>query len=314
MEWITRFAAFVPYAHSVSVQLDDKRFVPLPINIDTLNVVFGKKLQTEAEAVAFVDDLAQPIISERNAAEYLVSKLGERLTDTFFRPYTKKMWALELEDIDAAIVKRIPIRFSLDSRYFPDDIFQALPKGCYSDLFGRILDHEHIRAHCATAFDKAMMKNYCHTFNSMPIDEFYDFRFGPLPYRSIRFHHDVVEDERDTGPSPVVNFSDWSKFTRRTDWSKLPEHQVRDTGCKLLTTEEPCDYRVNGFERYYPIRDAGGETAGVLERYKSLAAGDKTVDFIGRCGTYKYLDMHQVINQSLQGARKWLSAYRSCSD
>ena len=141
------------------------------------------------------------------------------------------------------------------------------------------------------------------------IDTYYDNRFGPLPYRSIRFHHRVVEGETaPAGRAATVNFSDDGPYTRETDWSELPAHRIHATGRRTLTREEPCDYRDNDFERYYPVKTSDGRYDAVYRQYKTLAEQEPGMTFIGRCGTYQYLDMHQVINQSLMSAESFLAA------
>jgi UDP-galactopyranose mutase len=149
-----------------------------------------------------------------------------------------------------------------------------------------------------------MESEYIHVFNSMPIDEYFEYRFGELPYRSIRFHHRYARQ----APSEVAvtNFTDDGPFTRETVWNSLPGHVIRATGRVSVATEEPCDYRENGMERYYPVRTADDRSVGIYRRYKALAAENPRIAFIGRCGTYQYLDMDQVINQSLQQVRAWL--------
>ena len=234
------------------------------------------------------------------------ANIGAVLTDLFFRPYTQKMWGLELEDMDASVVKRIPLRHDNEDRYFPDDSYQMLPSFGYTRLFGNMLDHPRIRVTLTEPFDTSMLPGYAHCFNSMPIDAFFDDRFGPLPYRSIRFHHQTVPFETGCGSAATINFTDSLPFTRQTDWSRLPCH-VADRGIsKTITREEPCGYAENGYERYCPVRTSDGRYQAVYDRYEALAARSGNVTFIGRCGTYRYLDMHQVINQSLRHALDWI--------
>jgi UDP-galactopyranose mutase len=141
----------------------------------------------------------------------------------------------------------------------------------------------------------------------MPIDEYFGSCLGPLPYRSIRFHHRSEAGGYALGMTSVVNFTDNGRFTRQTDWSLLPGHVMRETGRKTVTLEEPCDYCENDMERYYPIKTQDGSNDALYERYKDLALKERKLRFIGRCGTYQYLDMDQVINQSLQGVRTWIA-------
>lgn len=301
INWIKRFADWIPYEHRVRAQLSDRRTVPLPINIDTINTIFDEKISDADGIKDFFNSIS--IKYERpaaNAAEWLYSNIGKILTDLIFRPYTLKMWDLHLEEMDASVVRRIPIRFDREDRYFPDDDFQALPRNGYTDFFQRLLDHPAIKVDLNVKFQPGDEKYYAMCFNSMPIDEFYDFKFGELPYRSIRFHHEV------RAPSSLetwatTNFTDTGPYTRETRWEILPRHLITDTGRRTITREEPCDYRLNNFERYYPVKTADGRHTRCFEQYKLLAKqNNPNVEFIGRCGNYQYLDMDQVINQSIR--------------
>jgi UDP-galactopyranose mutase len=280
---------------------------PLPVNRTTVNLVFGKSLQTVDEMTAFLHEVAIPRDMPRSAAEYLYSRIGTELTDLFFRPYTRKMWNLELEEMDAAVVKRIPLRYDGEDRYFPSDRYQFLPQDGYTALVDAILDHPEIRVSTGTPFEKHMQVGFDFCFNSMPIDEYFESCLGPLPYRSIRFHHRVEASSYALGTTSVVNFTDDRRFTRQTDWSRLPGHVTRETAQKTVTLEEPCDYRENNMERYYPIKTHDGGNDVLYERYKDMARKEPRLRFIGRCGTYQYLDMDQVINQSLRGAHAWIA-------
>ena len=303
--WLRRFGTWVPYTHRVRAVLEDGRFVPLPVNLDTINAVFGTTLVNETDTAAFLARIAEPIKNPRNAADYLNARIGRQLTDLFFRPYTKKMWTLDLEDMDEAVVRRIPLRFDTEDRYFPNDRFQMMPRDGYTALFDSILDHSRITVAVRTSYERGMEREYVHCFNSMPIDVFFDQTLGELPYRSIRFHHRSEAVAAERGWS-VTNFVDGGPYTRETWWHLLPGHIQTETGLHTLTQEEPCDYKDNGFERYYPVKTADGRYQAIYAGYKELADKLPGMNFIGRCGTYQYLDMDQVINQSLTGAEKWL--------
>jgi UDP-galactopyranose mutase len=307
VDWLSRFTRFVPYQHKVRARLPDGRTVPLPVNRQTINTVFGLALDTPDRIAAFLRSQAAAIPAPANAAEHLNASIGPVLTDTFFRPYTRKMWARELEDMDAAVVRRVALRHDDEDRYFPTDPFQVMPEHGYTALFTAILDHPRITVSTGTAFTPAMRAGHAHCFNSMPIDEYFDTRFGPLPYRSLRFHHREVPRETPT-EAAVVNFTDTGPYTRETDWTWLPNHIARPGPAKTLTIEEPCAPEDNAMERYYPVKTSDGSAEALLARYRDLAAADDAMTFIGRCGTFQYLDMDQVINQSLMGARRWLAA------
>jgi UDP-galactopyranose mutase len=307
VDWLTRFGTFIRYEHRVQALLTDGRCVGLPVNRTTINHVFGVSLRDSDAVQAFLRKKAACIPAPANAAEFLAASIGTQLTDLFFRPYTRKMWGLELENLDVSVVKRIPIRFDDEDRYFPGDTHQLLPRFGYTRLFENILDHERIRLMLNEPFQAAMLAGYVHCFNSMPVDVFFDEHFGPLPYRSIRFHHNTVPFAHQKGSAATINFTDDSPFTRATDWSLLPFHVVERGETKTVTVEEPCDYTENDYERYYPVKTSDGRYQAVYEQYRLLAAESRNITFIGRCGTYQYLDMHQVINQSLIRAAEWLA-------
>jgi UDP-galactopyranose mutase len=308
IDWITRFATFVPYEHRVQALLADGSVVPLPINRSTINAVFGVRLGTDDAVRDFLRRQAADIAAPANAAEYLNARIGRTLTDLFFRPYSRTMWGLDLEAMDAAVVKRISLRTDEEERYFPADRFQGLPMGGYAALFARILDHANIRVALGTPFDRAMLAGQAHCFNSMAIDEYFENTYGALPYRSIRFHHATPDAGYAVGTAAQVNYTVAGRFTREIDWSRLPGHQRQDTGRKTITREEPCDDRDNAMERYYPVKTSDGRYDAAYRRYQALSEQDGRVSFIGRCGTYRYLDMHQVISQSLAGVRAWIAA------
>ena len=315
LDWVSRFAEWIPYKHRVRALLPGAKTAPMPINLDTVNEVFGTDFADAAAVQAHLARIAVPHENPRNAAEHLESRIGTVLTDLFFRTYTKKMWNLDLEEMDASVVKRLPLRFDREDTYFPTSERQILPKGGYTQLINRILDHPLITVSLDTPFDHAMTRTALHTFLSMPIDEYFGFSEGELPYRSIRFHERRVEAAEVGEPwsgladrCSVLNFTDDGIYTRETAWHLLPGHLVHDTGARLFTREEPCDYRQNNMERFYPVKTADKHNDRLYAAYVAIAAKQQDVTFIGRCGTYRYLDMDQVINQSLMGAEAWLRA------
>ena len=305
VEWVKQFGEFVPYTHKVRALLPSDVAVPLPINLDTVNAVFGTAYETAEQVRAHLAEVSLPIAEPANAAEHLYANIGRELTDLFFRPYTKKMWGMELEEMSAAVVKRIPLRFDRTDTYFADDEIQMMPRAGYTALFEALLDHPNISLALNTIFEKTMLAQYDFCFNSMPIDEYFKFTLGELPYRSLKFYHETHEGLPAQDWS-VTNYTGAEKFTRETAWHVLPHHVAQDTGRHTRTREEPCDYRDNNMERYYPVKTADGRFNALYEKYKALAASEPKVAFIGRCGTYQYLDMDQVINQSLANVEKWL--------
>lgn len=267
VEWLTRFTTWIPYKHKVKAALADGRLVTLPVNRETSAIVGA-----------------------------------DRVVDTFFRPYTRKMWGVEIEALSPDILNRVPVRDDLNEYYFPDDAFQAMPTHGYTALVESILDHPGITVTLNTPFERGMTDAHAHVFNSMPIDEFHQFQFGELPYRSIRFHTFDFPTAH-LFPVAVVNFTHDGPHTRVTEWKNFPGHGD-NPAFTSLTFEEPCDYRDNGFERFYPVKDLAGANRETYKRYAALPAPDMT--FIGRCGLYAYLDMHQAVSSALATARRYL--------
>ena len=148
-----------------------------------------------------------------------------------------------------------------------------------------------------------MLKEFDYCFNSMPIDEYYDFRFGHLPYRSIKFKHETLDNDNSLG-HVTINYSDSSKYTRETWWHNITNHHVHKKNLYIRTKEVPCNYEDNNYERYYPVKTHDDRFGKIYKKYLDLPK-DK-IEFIGRCGTYQYLDMHQVVNQSMININKWI--------
>jgi len=268
IDFLSRFTEWIPYQHKVKAMLDNGRLVTLPVNKET-----------------------SEIVGEDN------------VLDIFYRPYTKKMWGMTLEEIDPGIINRVPVRNDLNELYFPNDSFQALPSNGYTAIVKRMLDHPLIRISLNTFFDKSSLDGYEHCFNSMSIDEFFDNIHGRLPYRSIKFHTHTLPINK-VFPVAVVNFTHEEKYTRVTEWKNLPNHGESKV-FSTLTFEEPCDYVENNYERYYPVKDLSQLNRNLYKRYASMTPNNVT--FIGRCGLYAYLDMHQAIASAMSISKKYLS-------
>lgn len=261
MDFLSRFTEWVPYEHRVKALLSDGTFVTFPPNRETVEKV-GK----------------------------------DNLVDTFYRPYTEKMWNRSLEEVAPNILSRVPIREDDEDRYFPKDVYQVMPVDGYTALVERMLDHENISVYTNCEFLRTSEEYYDHVFNSMPIDKYYDFIHGKLEYRSIKFHTVTLPFEKFL-PATTVNFTNHGPYTRITEWKNIPGHG-HNAYNTTVTTEEPCDYMDNNFERYYPVADKDNKYR--YELYKSIP-NDK-VTFIGRCGQYVYIDMHQAVNSAMRTA------------
>ena len=267
VSFLSQFTEWMPYKHKVKAMLADGRLVTLPVNRETCEIV-GK----------------------------------ENVLDIFFRPYTKKMWGISIEELDPEILDRVPVRDDMNDFYFPNDQFQALPKSGYTRLIENMLDHPSIKITLNQPYQKNVEKDYAHTFNSMSIDEFFDNRHGVLPYRSIKFHTMHVPSPR-LFPVATVNFTHEEKYTRVTEWKNLPGHGA-NPAYTTLTFEEPCDFSDNNFERYYPVKDLRQENRTLYKKYHAMAPAHTT--FIGRCGLYAYIDMHQAVNSAMAIAENFL--------
>ena len=265
-DWITQFGEWVEYKHKVKAQLSNGEYVTLPVN-----------------------KLTKEIVGEEN------------ILDIFYRPYTKKMWDKEIEELDPNILKRVAVRDDDNEYYFPKDIYQIMPKDGYTKVFEKILDHQNIVVKLNTPFHKDMESDYQHVFNSMPIDVYYDYRFGELPYRSLKFHNVNLPMVRAL-PASVVNFTNNSPYTRIAEWKNFPEHGSNNKWT-TLTYEEPCDYIDNDYQRYYPVKDIDGINQTIYKTYKEIE--NTKVTFIGRCGMYVYIDMHQAVMSSLATVKRF---------
>lgn len=302
VDYLSRFTQWTPYKHKVMANVSNLGQVPIPLNLTSINKIYGLTLSGKEDMEAFLDRIRIHNSSPGNALEYLESVYGAELTELFFARYTKKMWDLDLTQMPVSVVARIPVRYD-DNPYYFNDKYQLMPTNGYSEMFDRLLDHKNIEVSLGVVFNKAMEAEFLHCFNSMPIDEYFDYVFGELPYRSVVFEH-VVKKPFEF-EVPTVNFTDQSKYTRVTSWELYP-----GAGKGLvpkITYEIPCDYMQNNLERYYPVKTIDGEPQRKYEKYRDLAKKLKHVSFIGRCGQYIYYDMHQVVANSLSIANDFLA-------
>lgn len=327
-EWASRFTEWVEYKHWVRAMLGNGTTVPLPINRKTLEALFADRLDDFAYEnnlldheehssaryksgthAAFLETLVEKHAEVTNSRQHVENSVGKELCDLFFAPYTKKMWALELDQLPASVAARIPTNVESGSYlYFPKDKYQFLPKNGYTEMVQNILDHENIVVELNTGRAEAQEnEEFQHVFTSEPIDTFFDCSLGELPWRSIKMHTYSVPLPSALD-APVVNFTHTGPHTRITEWKKLPAHG-ENAFWTTLTAEEPCDYKENSMERYYPVKTTQRDCPyrDLYNRYVDLAEKQKDVTFIGRCGTFQYLDMWAVIIQSLRTVRKFMA-------
>jgi len=286
-EHLSQFTEWRPYEHRVLAKVDGM-LVPIPINLDTVNTLYGLDLTSE-ELPAWFAERAEKVEEIRTSEDVVVSVVGRELYEKFFRGYTRKQWGLDPSELDRSVTARVPTRTNRDDRYF-GDTFQAMPLHGYTKMFERMLDHPNIEVR--TGVDFADVKDsvpYGRLVFTGPIDEFFDFRFGKLPYRSLKFRHETLDEEWHQ-PVAVVNYPQTEDFTRVTEYKHLTGQEHPKTA---LTYEYPS---AEG-DPYYPIPRA--ENAELFKKYEALADARDDVWFVGRLATYRYYNMDQIVGQAL---------------
>lgn len=288
VDYLSRFTEWRPYEHRVLAQVDEHR-VPIPINLTTLNTLFGSSMD-EAQAEAFLAQRAEPVESIRTSEDVVINQIGRELYEKFFRGYTRKQWGLDPSQLDKSVTSRVPTRTNTDDRYFTDQ-FQMMPLHGYTRMFERMLAHPNIDILLATDFKEIRQRiPYWELVYCGPIDEYFDYCFGHLPYRSLRFQHETL-DAPQFQPVAVVNYPDERvPYTRITEYKHLTGQEHPRTS---ISYEFPC---ADG-DPYYPVPRP--ENAELYKRYKALADETPGVTFLGRLGTYKYYNMDQVVGQAL---------------
>jgi len=288
VDYLSRFTEWRPYEHRVLARVDGQ-LVPIPINLSTLNALYGLSMNS-VEAEQFLAERAEPVATIRTSEDVVVNQIGRELYEKFFRGYTRKQWGLDPSALDKSVTSRVPTRTNEDDRYFTDT-FQIMPLHGYTQMFERMLDHPRIDLLLSADFKHVRdVVKYRHVIYCGPIDEYFDFQLGRLPYRSLRFEHQTLEQER-YQPVAVVNFPDPEvPYTRITEYKHLTGQTHPSTS---ISYEFPCD---DG-DPYYPVPRP--ENAELYKRYRALAEQTPNVTFLGRLGTYKYYNMDQVVGQAL---------------
>ena len=286
--YLSQFTSWRAYEHKVLASVDGK-LVPVPINQDTVNLLYSLKLNSEQEVSDFFASRAESFTSVKTAEDAVVSKVGRDLYEKLFRNYTRKQWGMDPAQLDAAVTARIPVRTNRDDRYFTDR-YQAMPKHGYTRMFENLLDHKNITIQLGCDF-RSLKKDadYSDIIYTGPVDEFFDYRYGELPYRSLRFKHETL-NQAYLQPVGVINYPNDHEYTRVTEFKYL-------TGQTHRFTSVVYEYPTNEGDPYYPVPTP--ENAALYKRYAELAAAKKHVHFVGRLATYKYYNMDQVVAQAL---------------
>jgi UDP-galactopyranose mutase len=289
VDYLSRFTQWRPYEHRVLAVVDGQQ-VPIPINRTTLNALYGLNLASDEDAEAYLASRAEPVESIRTSEDVVVNQIGRELYEKFFRGYTRKQWGLDPSQLDKMVTSRIPTRTNVDDRYFTDS-FQQMPLHGYTRMFERMLDHPNIKIMLNTDYREIRnLVSYQHLIYCGPIDEYFDYRFGKLPYRSLKFEHRTLDQEQ-FQPVATVNYpSEDVPYTRISEYKHLTGQQHGKTS---ITYEYPS---AEG-DPYYPIPRP--ENAELYKRYQKLADVTPGVTFLGRLGTYKYYNMDQVVGQAL---------------
>ncbi|PPT50047.1 UDP-galactopyranose mutase [Xanthomonas arboricola] len=289
VDYLSNFTQWRPYEHRVLAQVGEQQ-VPIPINMTTLNRLYGLQLTTEEEAAAFLASRAEPVADIQTSEDVVINQVGRELYETFFQCYTRKQWGLDPSQLDKSVTSRVPTRTNDDDRYFTDT-FQQMPLHGYTRMFERMLDHPNIKVMLNTDYREIRDElDYDQLVYSGPVDEYFDYCYGKLPYRSLRFEHSTVDQEHFQSVATVNYPAEDVAYTRITEYKHLTGQQHPKTS---LTHEYPS---AEG-DPYYPIPRA--ENAELYRRYERLAAETPNVTFLGRLGTYKYYNMDQVVGQAL---------------
>jgi UDP-galactopyranose mutase len=295
-DYLSQFTEWRPYEHRVQAQVRGQ-LVPIPINRTTLNMLFDANLRTDEEAADYLALRAEPVEEIRTSEDVVINAVGRELYELFFRGYTRKQWGLDPSELDKQVTSRIPTRTNTDDRYF-GDTFQAMPLNGYTAMFVSMLDHPLIEVR--TGVDFADLKDEAfeiadHLIYTGPIDEYFDFRFGKLPYRSLKFDHRTLEQEC-FQPVAVVNYPDPDvPYTRISEYKHLTGQQAPNT---TITYEYPS---AEG-DPYYPIPRP--ENQELFKKYEALADATDNVTFVGRLATYRYYNMDQIVGQALATFRR----------
>jgi len=294
VDYLSQFTEWRPYEHRVRAVVRDK-LVPIPINRTTLNELFGLDLKTDEEAAEYLASRAEPVEEIKTSEDVVINAVGRELYELFFRGYTRKQWGLDPSELDKQVTSRIPTRTNTDDRYFTDT-FQAMPRDGYTAMFKRMLDHPLIEIRTGVDFrDVRDEVEAGHIIYTGPVDEYFDYRFGKLPYRSLKFDHRTLDEEWHQ-PIGVVNYPDPGvPYTRISEYKHLTGQQAPNT---TITYEYPS---AEG-DPYYPIPRE--ENQVLYKQYEALADATENVTFVGRLATYKYYNMDQIVGQALATFRR----------
>lgn len=298
--YVNRFQTFMPYRNRVKTTSQGQVF-SLPVNLHTINQFFGKTFRPD-EARAFIETQADTTITDPKTFEDQALRfVGKDLYEAFFKGYTEKQWGCSPTELPASILKRLPVRFNYDDNYFFHQ-YQGMPENGYTDMIGKILDHANITVHLETTFHRSQRDGFAQVFYSGPLDGYFDYQYGRLGYRTLDFEGFTYDG--DYQGCAVMNYGDvsvpYTRITEHKHFSPWESHQGSVCYREFSRACGPDDIP------YYPIRLV--EEKEQLAQYAALAAQEPAVTFVGRLGTYRYLDMDVTIREALDTARLYLSS------
>ena len=286
-DYLSCFTDWRPYEHRVLTSVDGQ-LLPMPINADTLNKLYGLNL-TCHQVEEYLANVAEPRQQIKTSEDVVLSRVGRDLYQKFFRNYTRKQWDLDPSELDASVAARVPVRTTRDDRYFTDT-FQAMPAHGYTRMFEKLLDHPGIKVMLNTKYaDIKEEISFRELIFTGPVDEYFDYCYGRLPYRSLRFEHQT-HDKSQYQAAAVVNYPNEHAYTRITEFKYL-------TGQEHAKTSIVFEYPEAKGDPYYPIPQT--QNAELYAKYKAMTETLPDVHFAGRLGTYKYYNMDQVVAQAL---------------
>lgn len=296
-EYITKFADFNRFTNSPVANYKGELY-SLPFNMYTFNKMWGVVTPDEAMAKIEEQRLAAGIAEPKNLEEQVICMVGTDIYNKLVKGYTEKQWGRDCKELPSFIIKRLPVRFTFDNNYF-NALYQGIPIGGYTKLVENLLDGIEVKLGVdyldnKTEFD-ALADKIVYTG---AIDKYFDYKFGALEYRSVRFETEVLDTPNFQG-NAAVNYTD-----RETPWTRIIEHKWFEFGTQektVISREYSSEWKV-GDEPYYPVNNE--KNAKLYEEYKALAESEKNVIFGGRLGEYKYYDMDTVIAASLELCKK----------
>jgi len=291
--YLSRFTEWRPYEHRVLSSVDGVLY-PFPINRTTINQLYGLNLD-EAGVAEFIERVREPREHVLTSEDVILNSVGRDLYEKFFLNYTRKQWGLEPSHLKAGVAARIPVRTNDDDRYFTDT-YQAMPLDGYTKMFESMLDHPNISIELGVDYLAARDRFKAdHVVYTGAIDAFYDYCYGRLPYRSLRFEHQHLADTEWFQSVGTVNYPNDHTFTRITEFKYL-------TGQEHAATSIMKEYPMTEGDPYYPVPNVDNEK--LYKKYEELAKQETNVTFVGRLAEYRYYNMDQVVGAALSAAKR----------